>query len=110
MIAARTLTAFKRLRYGAPLVLLMFCGFTSEPTSSNIKAAIQAFADGLSGDRAPIFEEVAEVACKEAQGKPGYFCSFKATSFNKTTNTRSSRTMEGRFIQQDTKWRVTYDR
>jgi hypothetical protein len=122
-MAGRTLTAFHRIaffpavfapicaRYGGVLSFLLLSGCSGGPSGDDIKATLQEASTALLGSRmASTFEQVTNVNCKEAQGKPGYICSFNATSFSKMMNSRSSQVGEARFVQNNSKWVMMADK
>lgn len=91
--------------------LLILGGCSREPSAGDIQAALQATANGLFGPKlASKVESVSDVDCKEAQGKPGYICSFKVTSFNNFMNSHASEVLELRFVQNDSTWVIMNDK
>jgi hypothetical protein len=94
-------------KYGSFSLFLLLCG-CGGPGSSDVKSALQDAASSLFGGMATI-EEVTDVDCKNAQGKPGFVCSFKVTAFNKALNSRSSQVTEARFVQNGSKWAIMND-
>ncbi len=85
------------------------CAAAGGPSASDVKSALQDVASSLFGGMATI-EDVSDVDCKDAQGKPGFICSFKVTAFNKALNSRNSQVTEGRFVQNNSKWVMMQDR
>jgi hypothetical protein len=89
---------------------LLLGGCSSGPSGGDIKTALQEISIAILRDRmAPVFADVTDVACNEAQGKPGFICSFNATSVDKMTKSRSSQVSEARLVQNNSKWVVMRD-
>jgi len=110
MIAGRTLSALL-IRYCCLLACLMIAGCSgSPPSSDDIKAALEDGSKVNLKELAPIIGSVTDVSCNTAQGKPGFICSFKVAFFNKLSNSQSSKAMEARFVQQDSKWMLIDDK
>jgi hypothetical protein len=59
---------------------------------------------------APVVEDITNLNCKEAEGTPGYVCSFNATSFSPMTKSRSSQFLELRFVQNHSEWVAMNDK
>lgn len=122
MSAGRTLPGFLgvaaspsrtpgRASYGCLLALLMLSGCSGGPSSGDVKSAMQDASSALLGERmAPVFEEITNLNCKEAEGKPGYVCSFNATSFSPMTKSKSTQLLELRFVQTNSKWMAMNDK
>jgi hypothetical protein len=115
MSAGRTLpglcNAPTLLCMSALLILGVTLGACSRgPSAGDIQATLQTTANGLFGKMASKIENVSDVDCKEAQGKPGYVCSFKVTTFSNLMNTRDSEVLEARFVQNDSTWIMMSDK
>jgi hypothetical protein len=110
MIAGRTLSAHL-IQFFCLFACLMIAGCSGGPPSGDdIKAALEDGAKANLKDLAPIIGNVTDVGCNTAQGKPGFICSFKVAFFSKLTNTQTSKAMEARFVQQDSKWMLIDDK
>ena len=95
-----------KLRYGVLALLFMLSGCANGPSADDIKAALQRALTFLMGSGKVTVEAVSNVDCKEAQGKPGYVCSYSATTFNKLLNQRGTSASEGRFVKDGDNWNL----
>jgi hypothetical protein len=96
------------VKYACFSALLLLCG-CGGPSASDIKSALQDAASSVFGGMATV-EDVSDVNCKDAQGKPGFVCSFKITAFNNALKSRNSQVTEARFVQNGSKWVAMNDR
>ena len=93
--------------------LLILGGCSRGPSASDIQAALEAATNSLFGNLASKIakiESVSDVDCKEAQGQPGYTCSFTVTSFDPVLKAPASRVLEARFVQNNSTWVIMSDR
>ena len=99
-----------RVRYCCVLACLLLGNCSGGPPSSgDIKAALEESAKAELKERAPIIESVTDVDCKEAQGKPGFICSFTIAFSSKWTNNKSSK-INARLVQQGFGWVMMEDK
>jgi hypothetical protein len=100
-----------RIKYACVSLCLLLGGCFGGPSSDDVKSAMQEVSTALLGSRmAPTFEDISNLSCKEANGKPGYLCSFNATSYSPMTKSRSAQYVEARFVQNNSKWVAMNDK
>jgi hypothetical protein len=95
-----------KVRYGLLALLLLLSGCSDGPSAGDIKAAIQRAAPLLMGASMVTIEDVSNVDCKEAQGKPGYVCSYTVTAFILALKQRITNVFEGRFVKTENGWNL----
>lgn len=98
-----------KTKHGWLAALLLLASCSGGPSASDIKAALQRVADAVMGAGIITIESVSSVDCKEAQGKPGYVCSYSVTGFNKIMNNQATQTAEGRFVEANGQWQFMKD-
>jgi len=92
----------------APALLLVaaltLTGCSGEPGAGDMKQALETAMKGNPIGAAMFggFEDFEKVGCKEAEGKPGYVCDFKATVT--VLGQKSSNSGTARFVKGDNGW------
>lgn len=81
--------------------VLALTGCSGEPSSTDMKQALESAmkANPIVAAMFGGFEEFEKIACKEAEGKPGFVCDYKATTTvmgQKTTSNGTARFTQGK--------------
>ncbi len=84
--------------------ILTLTGCSGEPNADDMKTSLESAmkANPILAAMFSGFEDFEKVACKEAEGKPGYVCDYKATHTIMGQKTTAPGT--ARFVEGDNGW------
>jgi len=86
--------------------LLALTGCSGEPSEADMKISLEAVmkSNPIMASLFSGFDEFEKLGCKEAEGKPGYVCDYRATTT--VMGQKNTSNASARFVEGDSGWQA----